>query len=227
MLDKPKSSNPPGVEALVRRWQQDRDESARDKLVRLYMPAISRRANLFAGRWKLDPDDATQEASLGFLRALETYDPAIASLEVYMTVWAYAKVGRSRGSSTAITIPGNKFNDVGKVAKVRAKLRQKLGRPPSAAEIGEILGYGVVRTEGALAALAMPSSIKSVETPLGEDGLTLGDTLADDDSHRPDVVALHRKAASDARGAILAAVEPFVPGRAGSTSASHPVGTNR
>ena len=163
----------------------------------------------------MEPDDAIQEGSLGFLLALDTYDPTAGKLDAYAALWAKSNIGRTRGRSSAISVGTHSFNDVGKVARTHAALVRELGQEPTTDEVGEVLGFGPLRIEGALSALGMVSRVKSISTPAGGDGgnLTLGDTLADEDERRPDVVVLGKPAAKQARAAIVAAAASLSPRR--------------
>ena len=117
MLHVPVSRNPAGVDELVRRYQIDRDERARDKLLRQYVPIIKSAANRWANHWGVNRDDAIQEASLGFLRALETYDPLVASLEGYARLWMRSKIGYARRAELTVAVPAHAFNDAGTVGR--------------------------------------------------------------------------------------------------------------
>eukprot|EP01035_Chromulina_nebulosa_P045231 gene45231-61283_t len=177
------------------------------------MPTIRRNARRLAATWKLEPDDAIQEGNLGFLRAIETYNPIAGKLDAYAALWAKSKIGRTRGRSTAVTVGPYAFNDVGKVARTHAVLVRELRREPTTDEVGKVLGFGRLRMEGALAALGMVSRVKSISTHVGGDSgnLSLGDTLADEDERRPDVVVLRKLAVRQARDAIVAAAASLSP----------------
>jgi RNA polymerase sigma factor (sigma-70 family) len=62
------------VDALVARWKVNRDRRAADRLVRAYASFIRRIAREY--RWsREDPADLVQEGRLGFLDALDGFDP--------------------------------------------------------------------------------------------------------------------------------------------------------
>lgn len=212
MLDKPTSRNPEGVDELCRLWRFDHDERARDKLVRMYIPAIKHAAYRWGNHWKVNRDDAIQEASVGFIRALNSYDPLLASLASYAGLWMKARIGYARRAEFAMTLPADCLNDIGKVARAGHELRQRLGRRATVSEIAAEARLPVRRAENALAARAMNNLMVSVDTPiLGDGSLTLGDTIAADDAGRPDTLAEEASEAAAVRAAIDAALATFVP----------------
>jgi RNA polymerase sigma-32 factor len=81
------------VRELARRWRDHRDERARDRLLYLHMPLIEAIANRYPAR--LGREDFVQEGQLGFLRALETFDPDRGvELATYARHWVRAYVHR-------------------------------------------------------------------------------------------------------------------------------------
>jgi RNA polymerase primary sigma factor len=217
MLDRPNpitttSRNAPGVDDLVLRWQRDRDERARDRLLQRYLGLIRTLSWRWARKWSLDFDDAEQEGRIGFLRALETYEPATASLGTYAGQWIWSRVGRMRANAQTVALSPNAFNDVGRVSRASKVLRQELGRRPSIEELAAKVGFGTYRLEAVLAALNSDTVMMSMSTPMGEDGDTeFGDFLPAAHDSRPDVLALNRRAHGQARAAILQAAELLPP----------------
>ncbi len=189
MLDTPSSLNPPRVDDLVRRWQIDRDEQARDELLRTYMRPIKLTARKLAFRWGVDADDAIQEAALGFMRALDLYEPTLASLQSYMARWAKAKVNRLRGKGGSVSIPAHIFQDSGVIARAANKLRNA-GRAATMGEIATELSVGAGRVQRAMTGSQIERRALSLAAPVAGEGsnLTVGDTLADD-RPTPDVLA--------------------------------------
>jgi RNA polymerase sigma-B factor len=63
------------TEALLSRWQEDRDQAAREELVARFLPL----ARKLAGHYRAYPElieDLVQVASLGLLGAIDRFDPA-------------------------------------------------------------------------------------------------------------------------------------------------------
>lgn len=213
MLDKPSPLDPSIVNDLVTRWQNDRDEDARDRLVRLHMPVIKAMAHRYANRWNVNHDDAIQEANVGFLRAVDKFDPEKGVLEAYVRSWVMAKVSRARHAELPVSISSHAFNETGKVTRAAIKLRDRLGRGATLEEIAAEAGLSLGRTEAALAACSLPKRTVSMAAPLtgDEDGITLGDTIPADETERPDATVEEASEASAARAAIDEVVATFVP----------------
>lgn len=78
---------------LVRRWREQGDERARDRLLSMHMPLVGWVASRYPVR--LGKEDILQEARIGFLRALDTFDPDRGvSLATYARYWIRAYVHR-------------------------------------------------------------------------------------------------------------------------------------
>jgi RNA polymerase sigma-32 factor len=81
------------VRELAHRWRDHRDVRARDRLLWLHLPLIEAIANRYPAR--LGREDFVQEGQLGFLRALETFDPDRGvELSTYARHWVRAYVHR-------------------------------------------------------------------------------------------------------------------------------------
>ncbi|HWA18754.1 MAG TPA: sigma-70 family RNA polymerase sigma factor [Devosia sp.] len=203
MLDKPTSLNPDGVDALIHRWQSNKDERARDQLVRRYLPFIRAEARALARRWHLNMDDAEQDASIGFLRALDKYDPLASKIETYAGWWIKAKVVRGRGAEVTVSVPIGAFNDVGRVARAWKQLKAE-GHSPSDVEIGKRAGIGPVRAGSVLFALTGSGRMASMSDPVADaEDMTMEDTIADDDERRPDKRVAVKLDSASARNAII------------------------
>ncbi len=81
------------VRALALRWRDRQDPAARDALLAMHQPLIHAFAKRYPAR--LGYEDLVQEAQLGFLRALESYDPDRGvELSTYARHWIRAYVHR-------------------------------------------------------------------------------------------------------------------------------------
>jgi len=81
------------VRALARRWRDERDPEARDALLAMHQKLIHAFVRRYPAR--IGHEDLLQEAQLGFLRALESYDPERGiELATYARHWIRAYVHR-------------------------------------------------------------------------------------------------------------------------------------
>lgn len=217
MLQTPPSKNPPGVDALVRQWQADRDPTSRDQLFRQYRGFIRQTAIGYATRHEKDIDEAIQNASLGFLRAIDKYDPAApATLLTYARIWMRSFMARhSRYEGMSVHPRDGAENVILPVHKAWRKLERK-GQSPTPEALAAETGLSIVRVNHALAAgrVKMASIDAPVAGPKDDGGATtLGDTLPAPDEHRPDVIAFDHFAVGSAREAIEEAAERLLKPR--------------
>lgn len=81
---------------LIKRWQQDGDERARDILLRRYKTFLREEA-FRATRVGLDFDDAFQMGAMGFLHALDKYEFGHGtSLKTYARHWVRQRIHHGR-----------------------------------------------------------------------------------------------------------------------------------
>lgn len=212
MLEKPSPLDPSIVNDLVRRWQNEHDERARDELVRRFMPTIKGAARRWGRHYRIPPDDADQEAGIAFLSAIGRFNPEMGSLAAYTYVWARGRISRARGAELPLTVAAGAIEDANKVVRAAHQLRRRLGRMASVEEIAAEVKMGVRRTESALAARSMANLVVSTSAPIGaDDDITIEDTLHADDGQRPDVVVEEASDMAAARAAIDKVLATFVP----------------
>ncbi len=211
MPEKPSPRDPAIINDLVAKWQRDQDERARDELVRRFMPVIKSAARRWGRQYLVPPDDADQESAMGFLRAIDTFDPAIGSLEKYAYVWSRSRISRARHAELPVKVPFAAIDHGSRVTRAGAALQKRLGRRASVEEIATEAQMSVETTEAALAGRAMPKLVASMDTPIADtQGLTIGDTLVADAAERPDIVMEEASTVAGARAAIEAVMAGFV-----------------
>ncbi len=206
MLEKLPSKNPPGVDALICRWQDHKDLAARDQLFRQYRHYVQKVAHQYAVKHDCDVDDAKQSAALGFLHALDKYDTAMTTLLTYSKIWMRQYIGRAAVAKGVVSIPAGSWNQVLVVQRAKRDLERK-GINPTPETIAGATGLSVERVNRSLWGYGI--TLTSTDKPLrDEDGdLTFGDTLRAPEESRPDVIALDRFAIGSAREAIEEAAE--------------------
>lgn len=132
-------------------------------------------ARSYAGQG-LEHDDLHASAVMGLLRAVELFDPAAGfKFSTYATYWLRQTVTRAiANESRVIRIPVHMFESVRKVAATRERLTVD-GVPPKATEVAEACGFDVPKV---IECLRLLPAVMSLETPLGDDGFTLGDLVS-------------------------------------------------
>jgi len=95
---------------LIAAWQRDRDEGARDRVVRAY----ARLCYGVAARYASNPDrveDLAQEGMFGLLRALDLYDPKRGTrFSTYSRMWIRSFVSNAVARvSTVVDVPSRTF----------------------------------------------------------------------------------------------------------------------
>jgi RNA polymerase sigma-B factor len=126
---------------LWRRLKRDRDQRAREELVRLYMPMARRMAGRYAG--VVEPyDDLVQVASLGLLNAIDRFD-----IDQGTPFLGFAKptiMGELkryfRDKVWTIRVPRALHDRMGAIERATEELTEELSRPPSPKQIADRLG---------------------------------------------------------------------------------------
>jgi RNA polymerase sigma-B factor len=125
---------------LWRRLGSQRDQAARDELVRIYLPMAKRMASRYAG--VVEPyDDLVQVASVGLLNAIDRYD-----LDRGTPFLGFAKptiMGELkryfRDKVWTIRVPRVLHDRMAAIETATADLTEELARPPSPRELAEHL----------------------------------------------------------------------------------------
>jgi RNA polymerase sigma-B factor len=116
--------------------KRERDQRAREELVKIYMPMARRMAGRYAG--VVEPyDDLVQVASLGLLNAIDRYDPdrgipfvGFAKPTIMGELKRYF-----RDKVWTIRVPRALHDRMAAVESATEKLTEELSRPPSTNEI--------------------------------------------------------------------------------------------
>lgn len=128
--------------------------------------------------------DVIQEGSLGLMRAIDRFDPAVgARFSTFATHWIQQGIRRALAEKARmIRIPVNRIPEVRQTLKARADLGEALGRAACPEEIAEEIGLPKHKVEELLPAIA---PIDSLDASLGNTNRHLGDILEDRASPTP------------------------------------------
>ncbi|MDE3133972.1 MAG: SigB/SigF/SigG family RNA polymerase sigma factor [Acidobacteriota bacterium] len=177
---------------LFRRWQEHRDQNAREALVRQYLPLARKLARRYRGA-REPLDDLEQVASLGLVKAIDRYDSSRGiGFQHFAVPTILGELKRYfRDSGWAVHMPRGIQELALQVAQAERQLAAKTGREPTYNEVAEFLEISVQEVLEAAEAAAAHHAV-SFDTPHddgdGEAG-TLGDSIGEVDE-RYDLVTL-------------------------------------
>ena len=197
-------------------------------------------AKRFRGRG-FDFIDLIQEGSLGLMRAIDRFDPAVgARFSTFATHWIQQGIRRALAEKARtirpvnrisevretllarakIRIPVNRISEVRETLLARAKIAEKLGRPALPEEIADAIGLPKHKVEELLPAIA---PIDSIDSPLAATELKLGDTIEDRTTPTP----LDEAIEEETRRAIASVLDALPPRQRVILSMRHGIGYPR
>ena len=173
------------VRSLVTRWQQDGDPSAREELLRRFLPLARR----LAGRYRNpnEPfDDLAQVASIGLLGAIDRFDASRGvKFSSFATPTILGELKRHfRDTGWSVHVPRGAQELALRVEGAAQQLTTQTGTAPRIDEIAASLKISV---EDALTGLEAGAAHYAtgldapVRSPEGQEDLTLADTLGQED----------------------------------------------
>ncbi len=157
-------------------------EASRRRFVESNLRLVVSNARRYAGG-DVEMLDLIQEGNLGLITAVEKFDWRKGfKFSTYATWWIRQAMQRARVNlGDTIRLPAKVHDVLPAVRAAAESLRSKLGRAATAEEIAEETGVSESDVEKAL----QVHSTVALETPIGEDGATLGDFIADVSSLDP------------------------------------------
>lgn len=166
------------TEELIRRAQEG-DKDASEKLVTENAGLIWSVARRFQGRGT-EMDDLYQLGCLGFLKAVEGFDP---SFGTQFSTYAVPKIGgeirRFLRDDGAVKVSRSLKEQAATIKIARNHLTSALGREPTVQEISNQTGFSP--EEIALAETATAAT-ESIQRETGEEGFSLEQILTDTES---------------------------------------------
>jgi RNA polymerase sigma factor (sigma-70 family) len=195
-------------EASLSERVQAGSDAARERLVMSHLRLVVKLAFGYAGLG-LPVADLISEGSLGLMRATALFNPAFGTrFSTYATVWVKKHIRDAlTRQSRLVRLPASVVYGAARIKSAEDRLRRKLGRPPTDAELSEdteILREQIDSLRDATEQCCV--SLDGVSAPDGE-GPTLAETLADDQAEPPDET-LARRSDRDYAEALLAQLRP-------------------
>ena len=169
-------------ERLLRRYQNG-DVAAREELVHLFLPLTKRLASRYRHTGE-SLDDLLQVASLGLIKAIDRYDPALGSFVRYAVPTILGELKRHfRDKGWGMRVPRSMQERFLQVNKALGELSGELGRSPTPKDVAEHTGLALEEVLEALeASAAYAPAPLDAPYPGDQDGdRTLGDSLGSED----------------------------------------------
>lgn len=155
---------------------QDGDREAMGRLLEENNGLIWSVARRYFGRG-VDPEDLYQLGSLGFLKAVEGFDPNYGTeFSTYAVPKISGEIRRFLRDDGAVKVSRSVKEQAAKIHMVRISLEQRLGREPS---LGEIAAETGLSPEEIAFAETATGPAESIHRESGEDGFTLELVLGD------------------------------------------------
>jgi len=133
--------------------------------------------------------DLVEEGNLGLLHAIDKFDPSRGfRFSTYACYWIEQCVRRSvEENSKSIRIPPHAWTALRKWLKQWDNMHGKLGRDPTMTEMAKQMHWNANQVRTAINASEVVTGMSSMDAPLtGENEDTMGDTMKDSDSARPE-----------------------------------------
>ena len=171
--------SPTGLAPLFKAYQERADMTARDELIRRFLPLAHRLARRYAHPGGEPVDDLVQVATLGLIKAIDRFDTARGfAFASFATPTILGELRRYfRDSTWSIHLPRQIQEDVLRVEQATQELGGRLGRSPTVEELSE---HTKLEPEAVLEALTASRETKtrSLDAPVGteeEEDASLGD----------------------------------------------------
>ena len=169
------------------------DAQARDHMVRANLRLVVNIARGYTGKG-LTLQDLIEEGNLGLLRAVEGFDPEVGTrFSTYASYWIKQSIKRALiNSAKTIRIPAYMVELLSKWRRANSRLKEDLGRTPTAEEIARILGLPKKKLPIIKKAIHVYTS--PPQTDQADSGWSLGEIVMDDRVRNPEEALLETDA---------------------------------
>jgi len=172
---------PAEVERALVAAAQGGDAVARGRLVEAFLPVIASVARVYRHSPSVDRVELIQEGVVGFLRALERYDPARGTpFWAYAAWWVRQAMQQLVSELTGpVVLSDRALRQLARVKDAHRSAVAETGREPGSVELAERTGLSVDQVDDLTAVERTP---RSIDEPVSlDDGVvgTFGELLAD------------------------------------------------